>query len=351
MPDLQRKRRITAVDLFCGSGAVTAAMRRHGYRVLAAVDNDPVACETYRLNHPRTKLFSQDIRNVDPEVVRAVTRVPIDLLVVCAPCQPFSSHRRGYQDDPRANLLLQAVKFAAALEPGAILFENVPGLIRHGNEGVVGKLASALRRIGYLLGQVRKVDAADLGVPQRRLRCVMVAAKKPAVLETFAKEELSAPRSTVREAIGHLEPLQSGERSATDPLHFARVHQPIVLKRLKHIAADGGSRSDLPDTLRLPCHRDREKSYSDVYGRMRWDTVAPTLTTGCTDVTRGRYAHPEQDRAITLREAALLQTFPVDYLFHGNSGDVARQIGNAVPVLMVERMLPAIDRVLIAARG
>jgi DNA (cytosine-5)-methyltransferase 1 len=345
------RRKLTAVDLFCGSGAVTAAMRRHGYRVLAAVDSDPVACETYKLNHPRTKLFPEDIRLVDPDTIRGVAGGPIDLLVVCAPCQPFSSHRRGYSDDPRAELLLQAIRFAQALEPAAILFENVPGLTRPGNEGVVRKLASGLSRVGYALSPVRKVDAADLGVPQRRLRCVMVAARRGAALEEFANEALTAPPTTVRETIGHLEPLASGERSVSDPMHFARTHQPIVLERLKHIPVDGGSRSELPDALRLECHRGRGNSYSDVYGRMRWDTVAPTLTTGCTDLTRGRYAHPEQDRAITLREAALLQTFPPGYLFHGNSGDVARQIGNAVPVAMVERMLPAIDRVILAARG
>ena len=140
---------------------------------------------------------------------------------------------------------------------------------------------------------------------------------------------------TVRDAIGDL-PV-AGFVNPKDSLHVCRKHSKITIDRLQHISHDGGSRDELPVHLRLQCHKKLDDTgeatyYCDVYGRMRWDTVAPTLTTGCTDVTKGRYAHPVFDRAITLREAALLQTFPIDYRFYGNSGQIARQIGNAVPV-------------------
>jgi DNA (cytosine-5)-methyltransferase 1 len=174
----------------------------------------------------------------------------------------------------------------------------------------------------------------------------MIAALDGTCVEQFDAAKFPLANTTVRQAIGDLPALQAGERSVSDPLHFARDHQPIVLERLRHIQQDGGSRADLPSHLQLRCHKDRVSSFSDVYGRMKWDGVAPTLTTGCTDVTRGRFAHPQQDRAITLREAALLQTFPDNYRFHGNASEIARQIGNAVPVKMVEAILPTLKTLI-----
>ena len=338
-----RVRRPVAVDLFCGSGAVTAALRRGGYRVALAVDNDPVACRTFKLNHYRTRLIRDDIRRVDPRVHPKVRDLgPIDLLVVCAPCQPFSSQNRNRDGDKRADLILEAVKFAAALKPRIVLFENVSGLAALGNRPLLDRLRAGFEEEGYRLGEPRRIDAASVGVPQRRVRCVMVAAENDAALKRFEHGELSVSAATVRQTISHLPALQNGERGE-DPLHFARSHQEIVLRRLRHIPADGGGREHLPPDLILECHRGRRTSFSDVYGRMRWDDVAPTLTTGCTDVTKGRFAHPEQHRAISLREAALLQTFPETYRFYGNAAQVAQQIGNAVPVRMVEALLPLLD--------
>jgi DNA (cytosine-5)-methyltransferase 1 len=152
-------------------------------------------------------------------------------------------------------------------------------------------------------------------------------------------------RVSVEQAIGHLPRLRAGEVDSDDRLHAARHHQDIALRRLAAIPKNGGSRSSLPTELELACHAGVEASkFSDVYGRMSWDHVAPTLTTGCTDITRGRFAHPEDDRAITAREAALLQTFPPDYQFTGNVSDVQTQIGNAVPVKLVEALTPTFRR-------
>jgi len=150
----------------------------------------------------------------------------------------------------------------------------------------------------------------------------------------------------VRDVFADLRQLTSGEHDPSDALHVSRVHQALTLKRLAVIPQDGGSRSSLPLELQLTCHKDRDPGdFCDVYGRMRWDDVAPTLTTGCTDVTRGRYAHPRDDRAITLREAARLQTFPDQYRFAGNRSQIAEQIGNAVPVEMIRRLVAALRTV------
>ena len=338
--------RPVAVDLFCGSGAVSAALRSHGYRVALAIDNDPTACHTYKLNHYRTRLICDDIVSVNPFVHPKIRDIrSVDLLVVCAPCQPFSSQNRKKGADVRAALILESVKFAAALRPKVVLFENVSGLAAAANSSLLDQLRSELKSQGFWLSEPRRVDAAAVGVPQRRVRCVMVAAESIAALRDFETADLPVSSKTVRQAISHLPPLENGERGI-DALHFARCHQDIVLERLKHIPADGGGREHLPSRLVLKCHQDRRTSFSDVYGRMRWDDVAPTLTTGCTDVTRGRFAHPEQHRAISLREAALLQTFPETYRFYGNAAQIARQIGNAVPVKMVEALLPILDPII-----
>jgi len=330
----------TAVDLYSGSGAVTAALKRRHFRVVAAVDNDRIACATYRLNHPRTRMIEDDIRKVDPKDIRDIDLrgQDLDLLVVCAPCQPFSSQNRKRGADQRSTLILEAGRFARVLRPKVIFFENVPGLAAHAE--LLEKLKQELGA-NYTLGVPERVDAADFGVPQRRVRCIMMATrdvKPPAVPEPTTPK---GRRMTVRHAIGHLPALKAGERHGADILHAARDHQEIALRRLAAVPKNGGSRSALPADLALACHMTVGSSkFSDVYGRMSWNDVAPTLTTGCTDITRGRFAHPRDDRAITAREAALLQTFPADYQFLGNVSQVQMQIGNAVPVKLVEALTP-----------
>lgn len=331
-----------AVDLFCGCGGVTEGLKQAGYSIVAAVDNNPVCCETYKLNHPDVCLFQEDIRKVNPKKIKKLLNSKIlDLLVVCAPCQPFSNLNKNKKTDERVNLILEAVRFANVLKPENIFFENVPGLTK--NNDILEMLKSKLKQIGYHLSVPFQVDAADYGVPQRRIRCVLIASRESAPSALPLPITPEGNRFTVREAIEKLPPAPIGTNSG-DSLHISRKHNKITIERLRHISQDGGSRSELPQNLVLRCHKKLDESgestsYSDVYGRMKWDDVAPTLTTGCTDVTKGRYAHPCCDRAITLREAALLQTFPVSYEFCGNTGEIAMQIGNAVPVNLVKNLL------------
>ncbi len=332
-----------AIDLFCGSGAVTSALKANGYRVIAAVDFSAVCGETYRLNHPEVRFRRRNIRELQPHEL-AVAIPPgrtLDLMAVCAPCQPFSSqNRRRNAADQRTPLILEAIRLARALKPRLIIFENVPGIT---GSPIFLRLKRGLAAAGYQLGDPQRVDAADFGVPQRRVRCIVAAIRLPATVRPFADAGRSDRKVTVRQALHDLAPLTSGQSDPFDTLHASRKHQEITLRRLAHIPIDGGGRASLPDELQLACHRDRDPGdFCDVYGRMRWDDIAPTLTTGCTDVTRGRYAHPRDDRAITLREAARLQTFPDSYRFAGNRSQISEQIGNAVPVEMMRRLIRAL---------
>ncbi|NTI50966.1 DNA cytosine methyltransferase [Agrobacterium rhizogenes] len=338
----------TAVDLFCGSGGVSQGLRTAGWQVVASCDNDPTAAATYRANHLETKLVEGDIEmdsTVDA-IAAATAKYAIDLVVICAPCQPFSSQNRHRGNDKREQLIVRALSVVARLRPSLVFFENVPGLASPAYREIVTAVHARLKNLGYSVSEPMVRDAADFGVPQRRRRCIMLAAKSAAAVDAFSGADIRRDSRTVYSAIADLPVLASGEASAIDRLHRARTHQPIAVERLRHIPHDGGSRNSLPDHLVLRCHKGKATSFSDVYGRMAWQSVAPTLTTGCTDLTRGRFGHPNQDRAITMREAARLQTFPDEYEFVGEPAQVSRQIGNAVPPTMIEAFVPAFEAAL-----
>jgi DNA (cytosine-5)-methyltransferase 1 len=325
--------RFVAVDLFCGCGGVSRGLRDAGFDVLAAVDSDPHAASVYRANHPATHLLDQDIQEVDVALLKKRLGLKagwLDVLASCPPCQGFSAirSRNGHVtvDDPRNDLALCTLTFVDAFRPKVVLLENVPGL---GADARFGELVTGFRQRGYSC-EHRVVDAADFGVPQRRRRLVLVASRV-GVLPVAAPR---VPRRTVRDAIGALPPAgRSG-----DPLHDVSERRSDSIKALiAAIPEDGGSRASLPPDLRLPCHREFA-GFRDVYGRMSWDDVAPTVTGGCASPSKGRFLHPSENRAITLREAALLQGFPPDYDFRCVSGKHARAalIGNAVPPPMIK---------------
>lgn len=336
----------TMVDLFCGCGGLTAGFKAAGFRVLAAVEIDPVATATYQLNHPEVRLYEADIRSVSAEeMMRHCDLKPGELTVLaaCAPCQPFSRHNRSGDGDERAKLILETVRFLEVFRPVFLFVENVPGIKRKSE--ILHRLLAALRRSGYRTSLPVVIDAVDYGVPQFRKRFILLATRLDIELgvpePTHAPPERAAllgkrPWRTVGEAFEGLEELDSGGQSETDPLHKARKHSPLNLERLRHIPPNGGSRDSLPIRLRPPCHKNKNVGYHDVYGRMSLDKPANTLTTGCTNFTKGRFAHPISDRSITLREAARLQTFPDSYRFSGSYEQISAQIGNAVPVKLAE---------------
>lgn len=325
---------LTAIDLFCGAGGLTEGLKEAGFTVIGAVEIAPLASEAYRINHPDTVLWQRDIRRLQPaEIMGRLELEPgqLDLLAGCPPCQGFSTmrtHRRGTNvDDPRNGLVAQFARFVEALRPRTLMMENVPAL----KEDRRFKLM--LRRLEHCGYEVNDevLDAADYGVPQRRRRLVLLGCRGAMV--QFAKADKA--RLRVRDALAAL---PSPEHS-TDPLHnHGELRSQEIRELIRDIPRDGGSRGDLGPDRQLPCHT-RLSGWHDVYGRMAWDEIAPTITSGCINPSKGRFLHPEQDRAITLREAALLQTFPPGYVFPLTQGKyrVADLIGNALPPRFVAR--------------
>lgn len=326
----------TAVDLFAGAGGVTTGLKAAGIAVGMAIEFDPTACATYRANHPEVHLVQEDIREVVPSTVLAKLGIfpgQLGLLTACAPCQGFSALGRRRSDDPRNDLVLDVLRFVAVLQPRMVAFENVPGLRRDPRFRV---FVSSLRSLGYGVRE-RVVNAADFNVPQRRRRLVLLALYGGAD-EDVPILESTSPVLDGRQQFSWVEDAWSDlpQIDTDDPLHQTPVHPPAVLSRIQAIPKEGGSRKDLPPELRLRCHEHLGSNAGSAYGRMRSRDVAPTITTRCVTPACGRFVHPNEDRAITLREAAALQTFPSRYLFSGGPMAIAAQIGNAVPVKLAE---------------
>lgn len=322
-----------AVDLFSGCGGLTLGLKQAGFRVLGAVEIDPLAVETYKANHKSVKVWKQDIRKVQAvDMARRLKlrRGQLDLLAGCPPCQGFSTlttlNGHTDQDDPRNDLVLQFLRFVRAFRPKAIMMENVPGLAK---DARLERFLSALTAMGYQCSY-NVLDAAKYGVPQRRRRFILLAGYRKSI--SFGKP--SPEIRTVREALRGL-----GRQVRHDPLHTLPQKRSEKVKRLiASIPKNGGSRLDLGAELQLACHQSCD-GFKDVYGRMAWDDVAPTITGGCFNPSKGRFLHPVRNRAISLREAAVLQSFPATYSFSLKKGKcaTAQMIGNALPPEFIKR--------------
>ena len=320
--------RPTAIDLFSGCGGLTLGLKLGGFKVIGAVDIDSLSIETYQANHDDVTVWEADIRDLEPsEVKSALSLEPgdLDLLAGCPPCQGFSTMRTlngSLQvDDPRNDLLLEVLRFVDHLLPKAVMIENVPGLADDESFHV---FCDRMKKAGYC-GDQDVLNAVEYGVPQRRKRLIYVAGLRTEI--PFAKPVEG--KLTVKDAIGDLpKPGQSG-----DPIHdLSERRTPQVMQLIRRIPQDGGSRTDLPIEDQLDCHK-RCDGFKDVYGRMAWSEVSPTITSGCFNPSKGRFLHPEENRAITMREAALLQGFPGDYKFpkKTSKSSLAMMIGNALP--------------------
>lgn len=261
-----------------------------------------------------------------------------DVLAGGPPCQGFSVQRRGDDNDLRNHLVLRYLEFVEAIQPKFFLMENVRGLMSKRGKPYFNQMLTRTQELGYVV-RVAKLNAADFGVPQERIRVVMVGERSSTGRGTFGfPEPLLSQRDyrTVRATIGDLPtPPEDGSPHSKYPLHFREARLSATnLERFRHIP-EGGGRDDLPAHLQLPCHvNNPAHRHKDVYGRMAWDKPAPTLTARFDSFSRGRFGHPVEHRTITLREGARLQTFPDDFHFFGSREEVARQIGNAVPPLL-----------------
>jgi DNA (cytosine-5)-methyltransferase 1 len=331
---IKRGKALTAIDLFAGCGGLTYGLKSAGFTVKAALEKDPVAAATYTYNHPSALLLVADIRNIDPRKwMQTLGLAPgqLDLLAGCPPCQGFSvlRTRNGskHNRDKQNTLVIEMLRFIKAFQPKTVMVENVPRLREH---ALFRTFQSQLRRLGYIVNSVVE-DARFFGVPQRRRRLILLAGFQKGV--NFARR--SKQLITVRQAIGFLpQPGNSG-----DPLHdFPERRLESTRKRILNIPKNGGSRSDLPKDEQLPCHRKCD-GYKDIYGRLAWDKVAPTITTGCYNPSKGRFLHPQRNRCITMREAALLQSFPFSFQIAPGTTktQAARMIGNALPPEFIRR--------------
>lgn len=329
------RKKLIAIDLFSGCGGLTLGLKQAGFKVISAVELDVTAANTYKANHRRVVLKQADIRDVTARGLRRelkLDRGELDLLAGCPPCQGFSTlrTRNGAKKnrDIRNNLVHEVLRFTRAFLPKAIMMENVPRLQHH---KPFKQLCRGLGELGYCLTFDVK-DAARYGVPQRRRRLVLIASRGFAI--EFAKEDEHV--QTVRGAIGGMAKPGRGR----DALHNLpeKIRAARVQRLIRDIPKDGGSRRDLPKHRQLRCHK-KSDGFRDIYGRMAWDDVAPTITSGCFNPSKGRFLHPEEDRAITMREAALLQSFPRTYSFDLSKGKeaVALMIGNALPPEFVRR--------------
>ncbi len=328
--------KITCVDLFCGLGGLTHGLARGGIQVAAGIDVDPKCRFPYESNN-EARFIQQDIRELSgTELTELYGDNPrCKLLAGCAPCQPFSTYsrkNRHLRKDSKWDLVADFGRLVSEVKPELVTMENVPQLLDH---QVFNEFIEALE--GYSVWW-DVVECAQYGVPQTRKRLVLLASRIGPI--ALAPPEDTA-KITVRKAIAHLPPLAAGGTDPEDSLHAACSLSPLNLQRIR-ASTPGGTWREWDDFLKAGCHRKKSgETYPSVYGRMEWDSPAPTITTQCFGYGNGRFGHPEQDRAISLREAAVLQTFPDTYRFVPKGERVrfcvlGRLIGNAVPVQIGE---------------
>jgi DNA (cytosine-5)-methyltransferase 1 len=328
-----------AVDFFCGAGGLTRGLLDVGIKVVLGVDADARCRDTYEANNRPSVFLCEDIRTLSVATLKrqlGSTNRDDLLFVGCAPCQPFSQQTSAPRDRDGGTLLGAFGWLVSAFKPGLVFVENVPGLVRVRGNSTYRRFLATLERHGYD-HDGRVADAKSYGVPQNRRRFLLIASRLgPVTLPDVTHGPNRLPYHTVRDAIAAYPRLKGGQTDERVPNHTAAALSPLNLSRLRHTPTDGGDRRSWPDNLVLECHKNDYDGHSDVYGRMAWDNPAPALTGRCHSISNGRYGHPSQHRAISLREAARLQSFDDSYVFYGSNKHIALQIGNAVPVRLAQ---------------
>jgi DNA (cytosine-5)-methyltransferase 1 len=324
-----KKYNFISFDLFSGAGGLTEGLHKAGFETKFAFEINETFSKAYSINHKNTTVITKDIRDVDlDEIKNKLNGLDLHLLAGCPPCQGFSSIRRLNKskpvDDPRNDLINEYIHFVEYFKPYAIMLENVPWLEK---DNLFEEAKKKLEMIGYNI-DVAIVDVKDYGVPQRRKRLVMTGSRLGPI--SIAKPNNKIRRFTVRDCIGVL----PNPENSKDKLHkIFPTHTPNIQELIRDIPHDGGSREDLGKERQLKCHTNKDIGFHDVYGRLRWDDYSSTITGGCLNPSKGRFLHPEQDRCISAREAALLQSFPKSYKFPLDvpKSSIALMIGNALP--------------------
>ena len=329
--------KVAVVDLFCGVGGLTCGLRKAGLDVVAGIDNDASCRYAYEENN-HTRFIEADVSRLpSADVDSMFGKADIKILVGCAPCQRFSQHSNKYRKsidtktDVRWNLLRSFAQYIEDIKPDIVSMENVPELRKY---DVFNDFLKNLDELGYYTSY-KIVDCSKYGLPQKRRRLVLLASRHGNI--QLIPESSMGKKLTVRDVLSSLPALSQGQTDSKDPLHRSAGLTEINLKRIRQ-SKPGGTWRDWDRSLLPECYKKISgRSFGSVYGRMEWDKPSPTITTQFYSFGTGRYGHPEQDRALSLREGALLQTFPKDYKFFEDIdkisiGTISRHIGNAVPV-------------------
>lgn len=348
--------KFAVIDMFCGVGGLTHGFVKAGFEVVAGYDIDKSCEYAFEANNKGAKYIPKDIKNVLGEELNNYYGSKQKILVGCAPCQPFSLYTNKNKDSKKEDesnldgkwaLLYSFARLIKETDAQIVSMENVPQLAKFNDGKVLKDFISVLEDMNYHVSW-SIVNAQDYGVPQRRKRLILLASK-------LGKISLIPPTHnkknyvTVREAIGSLPKIEDGIADENDPLHYSRKLGDLNKRRIQ-ATREGGFWREWPEELKLDCHKKGGgASFRSVYGRMTWDDVAPTMTTYCVGLGNGRFGHPEQDRAISMREAAIFQSFPHDYVFLNpkkplSTATIARQIGNAVPVKLGEVIAESIKK-------
>jgi len=331
---------IKVYDFFSGCGGASYGFKKSGMQIALGLDNNLYAAETFMLNFPEAGFIKEDIRKIKVQDIEPYyDNSMATLFCGCAPCQPFSKQNKyKNSNDERINLLSEFGRFIEYYLPDYIFVENVPGIQNFSIEmSPLADFCDLLSKLKYTQPLISIVEASRYGVPQRRKRLIVMASKSYNIeLPPFTHGDgTSNPDySTTGDWIMNLSTLRAGEVDRNDPDHCAASLSEMNLKRIR-ATTEGGSRQDWPKELWLDCHKNHS-GHSDVYGRLSYSKTASAITTKCLSYSNGRFGHPVEDRAISVREAACLQTFPRTYSFCGSMISKAKQIGNAVPPLMAK---------------
>ncbi len=334
----------TAIDLFSGMGGLTLGLKRAGFKVVAGVEMNREIVKTYRRNHPEILVVEKNIRDVKgKDILEAARLEKVDLVAGCPPCQGFSKLTDKYhREDSRNDLVLEMLRLVKELNPRLVMMENVPGLATRGKDRL-DKFVEGLNDLGFTTNY-GILHLANYGVPQSRRRIVLLAGRGfridlPPQTHSRKRNEGERLKSwpTLKQAIGRMKrpitlskALKSGGPSKFN-WHVVRDLEPLSLERMRAIKP-GASRGSLPKSLRPQCHSEGDRGFENVYGRIGWNRLPPTITSGCTTPCMGRFGHPSQIRTISVREAAMLQTFPLSYRIETSFMDTAcNMVGNALP--------------------
>ncbi|SFK27855.1 DNA (cytosine-5)-methyltransferase 1 [Desulfomicrobium apsheronum] len=344
---------LKAVDFFCGAGGMTCGLAQAGIQVLAGIDNNAECKETYSINNAPSEFLEYDISELNPPILEDKIGIsPNDdelILVGCSPCQYWSKIRTIKKKSEKSAFLLEEFqKFVRHFHPGFVIIENVPGLYKD-PKSYLPTFLRFLTDQGYTYAH-EVVDSYHHGVPQKRPRYLLIATRLNCGASLPEKEKLTGLR--LRDFIGvgnGFPPIEAGHKDDSDFIHTAAGLSEENLRRIKVTPHNGGTRFSWKDDpeLQIEAYKEKDNCFRNVYGRAFWDQPAPTITTRFNSLSNGRFGHPEENRAFSLREGATLQTFPKDYVFRcSNESGIAKQIGNAVPPVLAKKIGTHIQRIL-----